>query len=179
LRQKALIAYQGRAPQVPDNVFVAPGAYIIGDVTLGEYANIWYNTVLRGDIHPIKVGRYTNIQDNSTVHVMHDFPAVIGDFVTVGHNAVIHGCTVGDNCLIGMGAILLSYCEIGENCIIGAGALVTEHKKIPPNSLVMGSPGRVVRTLTEEEIAAIHQSALNYTQEARVYLEANEMVRNE
>lgn len=166
----SLITVRGASPQVDNSVFLAQGAWVIGDVSIGENSNIWYNTVLRGDMYPIRIGKYTNIQDNSTVHVMHDHPAIIGDYVTVGHNAIIHGCTVADNCLIGMGAILLSYCEIGENCIIGAGSLVTEHKRIPPNSLVLGSPGRVVRTLTDEEVAAIHQSALDYYKEAQSYL---------
>ncbi|CUH95575.1 hypothetical protein P22_1648 [Propionispora sp. 2/2-37] len=170
MANRPLITVKGVSPQVDDSVFLAQGAWVIGNVSIGEKSNIWYNTVLRGDMHPIRIGKYTNIQDNCTVHVMHDHPAVIGDYVTVGHNAVIHGCTVADNCLIGMGAILLSYCEIGENCIIGAGSLVTEHKKIPPNSLVLGSPGRVVRMLTEEEVAAIRQSALDYYKEAQSYL---------
>ena len=168
LKQK-LVAYQGTMPKVHENVFVADGAYIIGDVTIASHANIWFNTVIRGDIHPITIGNYTNIQDNSTIHVMHDHPAVIGNYVTVGHGAILHGCTIGDNCLIGMGAIILSYAEIGENCIIAAGTLVTERKKIPPNSMVMGSPGKVVRTLTEEEVKAIRVSALTYHAEGQKY----------
>ena len=143
----------------------------IGNVTIGEGANIWFNTVLRGDIQSITVGKYTNIQDNSTVHVMGDQPTVIGDYVTIGHNAVIHGNKIGDNCLIGMGAVLLGYCEIGENTIIGAGAVVTQHKKIPPNSLVVGSPGRIVRPLLDDEIEALHQSAIRYNLLAQQYMQ--------
>lgn len=169
MKKDMVIELQGVSPFIGKNVFIADGAKVIGDVTLGDNANIWFNTVLRGDMHPIKVGKNTNIQDNCTVHVMHDFPAIIGDDVTVGHGAIIHGCTVHNNCLIGMGAILLSYCEIGENSIIAAGSLIPERKVIPPNSLVMGSPGKVVRTLTEDDIAAIRQSALNYVEEAKKY----------
>lgn len=167
--EKKLVTYQGLTPKVDENVFIADGAYVIGDVTIASHANIWFNTVIRGDIYPITIGNYTNIQDNSTIHVMHDHPAVIGNYVTVGHGAIIHGCTIADNCLIGMGAIILSYAEIGENCIIGAGSLITERKKIPPNSMVMGSPGRVVRTLTEDEVKAIRVSALTYHAEAQKY----------
>lgn len=167
--EKKLVTYQGLTPKVDESVFIADGAYVIGDVTIASHANIWFNTVIRGDIYPITIGSYTNIQDNSTIHVMHDHPAVIGDYVTVGHGAIIHGCTIADNCLIGMGAIILSYAEIGKNCIIGAGSLITERKKIPPNSMVMGSPGRVVRTLTEDEVKAIRVSALTYHAEAQKY----------
>ena len=156
------------------HVFLANGAYIIGDVTIASHANIWFNTVIRGDVHPITIGKYTNIQDNCTIHVMHDQPAVIEDYVTVGHGVILHACHVANNCLIGMGAIILSYAEIGENCIIGAGALITEHKKIPPNSLVMGSPGKVVRTVTKAEIEAIRISALNYYEEAQNTVERGE-----
>lgn len=166
-----ILSYRGVKPQVDETVYVAPGVFVIGDVSIGAFANIWYNTVLRGDIQPIKIGKYTNIQDNSTVHVMYDHPAVIGDYVTVGHGAIIHGCSVGNNCLIGMGAIILGYAEIGDNCIIAAGSLIPERKKIPPNSLVMGSPGKVVRTLTEEEIQGIRESALKYHEVAKNYQE--------
>ena len=166
---KKIVTYQGKTPQVHENVFLADGAYVIGDVTVASHANIWFNTVIRGDINPITIGTYTNIQDNCTLHVMHDHPAIIGNYVTVGHGAILHGCTVADNCLIGMGAIVLSYAEIGENCIIGAGSLITEHKKIPQNSLVMGSPGRVVRSLTEAEVDAIRASALKYYEEGQKY----------
>jgi len=163
------IAYNGILPKVDSDVFLANGAYIIGDVTIASKANIWFNTVIRGDVHPITIGSYTNIQDNSTIHVMHDHPTVIEDYVTVGHGAILHACHIASNCLIGMGAIILSYSEIGENCIIGAGALITEHKKIPPNSLVMGSPGKVVRSITEAEIQAIRTSALTYYAEGQKY----------
>ncbi len=165
-----LIPYKNLRPHVDNSTFIATGARIIGDVTIGANAGIWFNTVLRGDVQPITVGQYTNIQDNCTVHVLYDTPAVIGEYVTVGHGAILHGCTIASNCLIGMGAIILSYAEIGENCIIGAGSLIAEGKKIPPNSLVVGSPGKIVRTVTPEEILAIRQSALIYSQEAQNYI---------
>ncbi len=164
------IPYKNLRPHVDNSTFIATGARIIGDVTIGANAGIWFNTVLRGDVQPITVGQYTNIQDNCTVHVLYDTPAVIGEYVTVGHGAILHGCTIASNCLIGMGAIILSYAEIGENCIIGAGSLIAEGKKIPPNSLVVGSPGKIIRTVTPEEILAIRQSALIYSQEAQNYI---------
>lgn len=168
--QGTILPYKNLQPTVEHQVYLAPGARVIGDVTLKEGVSIWFNTVLRGDIERIHVGKYTNIQDNSTVHVMSDNPTIIGDYVTVGHGAIVHGCTVGDNCLIGMGAILLGYCEIGENSIIAAGSLVTEHTKIPPNSLVMGTPGRVIRALSTDEIEARRISAINYNLIAQNYM---------
>ncbi|MBP2625655.1 MAG: transferase hexapeptide repeat containing protein [Firmicutes bacterium] len=167
--ENKLIPYKGIIPKIHENVYLANGTYIIGDVTIDSHSNIWFNTVIRGDVHPITIGKYTNIQDNSTIHVVRDHPTVIKDYVTVGHGVILHACHIASNCLIGMGAIILSYAEIGENCIIGAGALITEHKKIPPNSLVMGSPGKVVRTVTREEIEAIRMSALNYYEESEQY----------
>lgn len=165
-----ILPYRDLYPSIDPSVYIAEGTAIIGDVSVGENASIWFNTVLRGDIERIRIGKYTNIQDNSTVHVMGDCPAIIGDYVTVGHGAIIHGCTVGNNCLIGMGAILLGYCEIGENTIIAAGALVTEHAKIPANSMIMGAPGRIVRALRDDEIRAIRQSAINYHEIAQKYM---------
>ena len=166
---KNLIPYNGITPQIHENVFLANGAYIIGDVTIGSHSTIWFNTVIRGDVNKITIGHYTNIQDNSTIHVARDNPSVIGDYVTVGHGAIIHACHIASNCLIGMGAIILSFAEIGENCIIGAGTIITQHKKIPPNSLVIGSPGRVVRTVTKEEIEMIRISAVHYYEECQKY----------
>jgi len=165
-----IMPYKSLQPKIDSSVFVAPTATIIGDVTIEEGSSVWFNTVLRGDIERIHVGKYTNIQDNSTVHVMGDQPTIIGNYVTIGHNAVIHCKQIGDNCLIGMGSVLLGYCEIGENTIIGAGTVVTQHKKIPPNSLVLGSPGRIVRPLLDDEIEALHQSAIRYSLVAQGYV---------
>ena len=149
---------------------VAPGAQIIGDVTLMEGVSIWYNAVLRADSDCITVGKNTNIQDNCVVHVDHGFPCSIGEHTTVGHGAILHGCTVGSNCTIGMGAIILNGAIIEDNCLIAAGTLVVQNAHIPAGSVVMGSPGKVRRTLTDEEIAHQHQSALHYRQLAEQQL---------
>ena len=149
-------------PQIHENAFVADSADVLGDVTLGEGSSIWYGTVVRGDIETIKIGKYSNIQDNATVHTETNIPTELGDYTVVGHNAIVHGCTVGNNCLIGMGAIVLNGAVIGDNSIIAAGSLITEGKIIPANSLVMGTPGKVVRQVTEEEIAAIKKNAITY-----------------
>ncbi len=155
-------SYKNLVPRVSDGVFTAIGARIIGDVTIAAHANIWYNAVVRGDVNCIVIGEYTNIQDNCTIHVADPNPCKVGNFVTVGHGAILHGCIVKSNCLIGMGAIVLNGAVIGENSIIGAGSLIAENKIIPPNSLVVGAPGRVIRTVTVEEIVAIRESALEY-----------------
>ena len=149
-----------------ESVFIAPGAVVLGDVTLEENVGIWYHTTVRGDSGSISIGRNTNIQDNCVVHTAAGYSVTIGENVTVGHSAIVHGCTVGDNALIGMGAILLNGCVIGRNCIVGAGALVTEHTVVPDNSLVLGSPARVMRTVTEEEIAKNLRNAELYVEEA-------------
>ncbi|TWH49046.1 gamma carbonic anhydrase family protein [Sporomusa sp. KB1] len=171
--ESSLFRYKDLSPEIDNSVFLAAGVRVIGDVSIAKNSSVWYNTVVRGDINPIKIGQYTNIQDNCTVHVMYDFPCIIGDYITVGHNVILHGCTVADNCLIGMGAILLGYAEIGENCIIGAGSLITERKKIPPNSLVMGSPGKIIRQVSPEEIEAIRNSALKYAEIAQNYMRSS------
>lgn len=170
MNEKNIISYKSLRPSIDSSVYVASGVLVIGDVKIDQGASIWFNSVLRGDIDRIHIGKYTNIQDNSTVHVMGDHPTIIGDYVTVGHNAVVHGCTIGNNCLIGMGSILLGYCKIGDNCIVAAGTLITEGKIIPANSMVMGVPGKVVRTLTDEEVKAIRESAINYNLVAQEYI---------
>lgn len=144
------------------NAFVAETANVIGEVTLGSGSSIWYSSVVRGDMNYVKIGKKTNIQDNATIHVDTNFPCIIGNYVTIGHNAVVHGCEIGNNTLIGMGAIILDGAIIGENCIIGAGSLITEGAVIPSNSLVIGSPGKVRRKITEEEIKTIKQNAIRY-----------------
>lgn len=149
-------------PQIHKNAFIADSADVLGQVIMGEGSSIWYGAVVRGDIENIKIGKYTNIQDNATVHTETNIPTELGDYTVVGHNAIIHGCRVGNNCLIGMGAIVLNRAVIGDNSIIAAGSLITEGKIIPPNSLVMGTPGKIVRQVTEKEIEDIKKNAIRY-----------------
>ena len=147
--------------------YIAPGAVVLGDVELAEDCSIWYNAVVRADRAPIRIGRGSNVQDNCVVHVDTGYPVTIGEGVTIGHGAIVHGCSIGDNTLIGMGAILLNGCQIGSNCMIGAGALVTQNTVIPDNSLVVGNPGKIRREVTSEEAAGIRENAAHYLEEAR------------
>lgn len=153
---------KNKKANINKNTFIAGSAYVLGQVTIGEGSSIWYGTVVRGDMSYIKIGKFTNIQDNVTVHVDTNHPTKIGDYVTVGHNAVVHGCEIGNNSLIGMGAIILNGAVIGENSIIGAGALITEGSIIPANSLVIGTPGKVRRQVTEDEIKVTKDNAIRY-----------------
>ncbi len=165
-----LLPYKGITPRLHDTVFVLDGVRIIGDVEIGERSSVWFNTVIRGDVHYIRIGKRTNIQDNSSLHVTKDtYPLIIGDDVTVGHAVVLHGCTVKDRCLIGMGAVILDDAEIGEDSIVGAGALVTEGTNVPAGSLVIGMPARVSRRLRPEEISRILRSANNYIEYTKNY----------
>ncbi len=152
--------FEGIQPKLDSKTYRADGAKVIGDVTMKEFSSLWYNTVVRGDVNRIEIGRYTNIQDNSVVHVADDHATIVGDFVTVGHNAILHGCTIEDHCLIGMGAIVLNGAVVGRGSIIAAGALVKENQIIPPNSMVVGMPGKVVKTV--ENMDTIHAQALKY-----------------
>ena len=151
--------------------YIAPGAIVLGDVTLGEDANIWYHATVRGDRASIVIGKGSNIQDNSVVHVDADYPVAIGENVTVGHGAIIHGCCIGDNSLVGMGAIIMNGAEIGRNCTVGAGALVTQGTKVPDTALVLGNPAKIKRQVTEEEIARNLRNAAFYVQEAKENLQ--------
>lgn len=152
-------------------VYLAEGARIVGDVTIGEGSSMWYNAVIRGDSNPIVIGENTNVQDNAVLHVSHSNPLEIGDNVTIGHGAIIHGCTIGNNVLIGMGAIILDGAVIEDNCIIGAGALVTQNKIIPSGSLAFGNPAKVMRQITEEEKDFILENANEYSDEASAMLQ--------
>ena len=156
--------YKGNFPKIHESVFIAKSADIIGNVTIGKNSNIWYNSVLRGDENNIIIGENTNIQDGTVIHIEHDCDTIIGNNVTVGHKALIHGCKIGDNSLIGMGAIILGGVEIGEYTLVAAGSLVTPNKKIPSGVLVMGSPAKIVRELTEEEKQNLVNSALKYVE---------------
>lgn len=160
----------GKKPNIKEEVFIAEGSKIIGEVYIEKQSSIWFNTIIRGDIGSIKIGSRTNIQENSTLHIDRGSPLKIGDNVTVGHNAVLHGCTIKDNCMIGMGSVVLNNAEIGENTIIGASALVPKGKSIPEGSLVLGIPGKVIRKLNENEIRDIQDSADHYYNLAKQYM---------
>lgn len=152
-----------------ESVQVARGAVAFGDVTVGEDSSIWYNAVVRGDSGPIIVGKHSNIQDNCTLHLDEGGKVQIGDYVTIGHGAIVHGCKIGNRCLIGMGAIILNGAEIGDNCIIGAGTLITQKKVIPAGSMVMGSPGKVIREVTEEEKESVLRNAEHYVKASKEF----------
>lgn len=165
-----ILPHHGHWPKIHETTFVAPSADVIGEVEIGSHSSVWFQCVVRGDVNWIKIGSRTNIQDHSMLHVTRKkSPLRIGDEVTVGHRATLHGCTIGNRILIGMGAIVLDDAEIGDDCIVGAGALVTKGTKIPPRSLAVGSPAKVVRELKDEEIAFLKQSAANYVQDAMEY----------
>ncbi|HOK48923.1 MAG TPA: gamma carbonic anhydrase family protein [Sedimentibacter sp.] len=157
-----IMEFEGVKPSIHEKTFIAEGCHIIGKVTIKEYSSIWFNTVVRGDVNSIEIGRYVNIQDNSVVHVSNDYPTIIGDFVTIGHNATVHACTVEDHCLIGMGSIILDGAVIGRGSIVAAGALVKKNQHIPPFSVVAGIPAKVIKTVPEEDISKIHSQALKY-----------------
>jgi carbonic anhydrase/acetyltransferase-like protein (isoleucine patch superfamily) len=158
-------------PRLHASAFVVPDATVIGDVALGEESSVWYRAVLRGDINRIVVGAQTNIQDGAVVHLADNYPALLGERVTVGHSAIVHACSIDDEVLLGMGAIILDGAEIGARSIIGANALVTVGMKIPPGSMVLGSPAKVTRQLTHDEQAGIKRWALKYVQNAKFFRE--------
>ena len=163
----AIYDLDGSAPSVADTAWVADSAQVIGEVVLGAQASIWFGSVLRGDMACIQIGAGTNIQDNSVLHADTGQPLTIGERVTVGHQAVLHGCTVGEESLIGIGAIVLNGAKIGKNCLVGAGSLVTEGKEFPDGSMIMGAPAKLVRQLTPEQIDGIRQSAQHYINNAQ------------
>jgi carbonic anhydrase/acetyltransferase-like protein (isoleucine patch superfamily) len=163
-------SYQGKTPQGAEGVRVHPSAVLIGDVTLGEGVSVWPQAVLRGDYNSIRVGSGTNIQDGAVVHNDHGSPAVIGDDCVIGHRAVVHGCSIGDRCLIGIGAIILNGAQVGDDCVIGAGALVPEGKVIPPRTLVLGLPGKALRAVSDEELLRTRRGVENYRGYAKAEL---------
>ncbi|SHJ51223.1 gamma carbonic anhydrase family protein [Paramaledivibacter caminithermalis] len=164
-----ILKYLAYEPKIDESCYVSETAQIIGRVTLKENANVWFGSVLRGDVNYIEVGVNTNIQDNCVIHINEDEPTVIGDNCTIGHGVIIHACTVGNNVLVGMGAIILDKAIIEDDVIIGAGALVPPGKRIPKGSLVIGSPCKIVRELTEEEIRSIKESAVHYVERSKDY----------
>jgi len=160
-------SFEGERPDTSQAAFVAWNAEVLGRVTLGAGASVWYGAVLRGDIDAIRVGAGSNVQDGAILHVDEGTPCVLGDHVTIGHGAIVHACTVGDRCLVGMGAIILDRADIGEDSIVGAGALVTQGKAFPPRSMILGSPAKVARPLTDEEVAGLRKHAEAYVELAR------------
>ncbi|WP_456433218.1 gamma carbonic anhydrase family protein [Nitratifractor sp.] len=172
-----ILSYRGLSPNLGEGSWIAPGATVIGDVALGEESSVWFGCVVRGDVHRIRIGDRTNIQDLSMIHVTHykqpdksdGHPTIIGNDVTVGHRVMLHGCTVEDACLIGMSATILDGAVIGRESIVGAGALVTGGKVFPPRSLILGSPAKVVRELTDEEVAELYASARRYVEFMKSY----------
>ena len=163
--------YRGLLPVIDPSAYVDPSAQVIGDVEVGPESSVWMNVVMRGDVNHIRVGARSNVQDGTVVHVMHGVhPTTIGDDVTIGHGAVVHGCAVADRVLIGMGAILLNGAVVGQDSIVAAGSLVTEGMTIPPRSLAMGSPARVKRPLSDAEVASILEYAESYVRYRRDYM---------
>ncbi|MDR1064289.1 MAG: gamma carbonic anhydrase family protein [Azoarcus sp.] len=162
-----IYALDGSKPRIGEGCWIAHTATVIGDVRLGGDASIWYNVVIRGDNAPITIGDGTNIQDGAVLHNDEGVPLTIGANVTVGHMAMLHGCSIGDGCLIGIGAVVLNHAVLGRECLIGANALIPEGRAIPDRSLVVGSPGRVLRTLTDEEVARLRVNARHYVENAR------------
>jgi len=170
-----IFPHKGIEPTIPDSCFIAPSADIIGDVHLGEDTSVWFQVVIRGDVNRVRIGKRTNIQDGAILHVTRDklpmvgAPLVIGDDVTIGHRVSLHGCTIKNRVLVGMGAVILDHAEIGEDSIVAAGSVVTKDKKFPARSLIQGVPAKVVRQLTDEEVGMLLASASNYVGDTKLY----------
>jgi carbonic anhydrase/acetyltransferase-like protein (isoleucine patch superfamily) len=162
----AIYRFADRVPSVAASAWVADSAQVIGAIELGEHVSVWFNAVLRGDNEPIRIGANSNVQEASVLHTDMGSPLVIGEWVTVGHQAMLHGCTIGDNSLVGIQAVVLNGARIGRNCLIGAGAIVTEGKEIPDNSLVLGAPAKVVRQLDDAAVQRLRASAASYVNRA-------------
>ncbi len=165
-----ILPFNSSTPSIANHVFIAPDAWVIGAVTIGERASLFFNVVVRGDIQPITIGAGTNLQEHVLVHSSHNMaPVIIGENVTIGHRAIIHGCSIGNHSLIGMGATILDSAVIGEQCVIGAHTLITKGMVIPPRSLVIGSPGKVQRAVTDDEVRGLMESALHYQESGAMY----------
>ncbi len=166
-----VLSFKEFSPVLGEEVYIAPSAYVVGKVKIGSSSSIWFNAVVRGDMDEIVIGEESNIQDNTTVHIDEGVPTYIGNKVTIGHNVVLHGCTVEDGALIGMGSVILNNAVIGKDSLVGAGSLITPGTIIPPRSLVIGSPGKVVRTFDEDQIPTVDEMYRRYIQLAQVYLD--------
>lgn len=164
--ERQLDTFLRKQPRLGKGVYIARGAHVLGDVKLGDHSSVWYGAVLRGDINRISVGHHSNIQDNAVLHLADDFPCLVGNYVTVGHSAIVHACRVGDEVLIGMGAVILDGAVVGKQSLIGARALVKQGMRIPPGSLVLGAPARVVRALTQNERQGLRYWATKYVANA-------------
>jgi len=164
-----ILNFEEKKPIIDRRSFIAENATIIGEVVIGKFSSIWYNVVLRGDIAPISIGSNTSVQDGSIVHCDVGVPTIVGNNVTIGHNVMLHACKIGDNSLIGIGAIVLDGAEVGEGAIIGAGAIVTPRTKIPPFTMALGIPAKVVRNLNEEEVENLKKHALDYVELMKKY----------
>ena len=163
-------SYDGITPRIPPSCYVDPSAQVIGDVALGENSSVWMNAVLRGDVHSIRIGANSNVQDCSVLHGMrHRYPVILGDWVTVGHSVTLHGCSIADRCLIGMGCVILNNAQVGEGCIIAAGTVIPENTVVPPRTLWMGVPGKLRRQLTGEDQEGILRYARNYLEYKEQY----------
>jgi len=165
----AIYELQGRQPDIAATAYVADSAQVIGNVFLAEHASVWFGAVIRGDSDPIRVGKNSNVQDTAVLHADPGAPLTIGDHVTVGHQAMLHGCTVGDGSLIGIGAVVLNHAKIGKNCIVGAGALVTEGKEFPDGSMIIGSPAKAVKQLSPEQMAGLGRMSQVYVDRGQIY----------
>lgn len=163
-------SFKNKKPIFKGENFIAPSAEIIGDVEIGQGSNVWYNAVVRADIGPIKIGKNVSVQDGCVLHTQQNIPLIVGDDVAIGHGAILHSCTIEKNCIIGMGAVLLSRSKIGKNCIIGAGSVITEETEIPDNSIAMGIPGKVVKTTTKKHLARIKRNIEEYIRLNKEYL---------
>jgi carbonic anhydrase/acetyltransferase-like protein (isoleucine patch superfamily) len=165
-----VINYKNFSPKIASNTFVAANSTIIGRCTIEDNSSVWFNATIRADVNEIKIGKNVNVQDGSVIHCDHEYAVSIADNVTIGHNAIIHGCSISSNCIIGMGSTILDGASIGENCIVGANSLITTGKEIPSGSLVMGSPAKVVRQLSVEEIEGIKKSVTGYVALSKEYI---------
>jgi carbonic anhydrase/acetyltransferase-like protein (isoleucine patch superfamily) len=168
----ALLPHGDASPQVAPSAWVAPGAYVVGKVHLGEESSVWYGAVLRGDTEPIRVGARTNVQDGCVLHADPGYPAIVGEDCVVGHNAIVHGCEIGDRCLIGMGATILNGAKVGEDSIVAAGALISENKEFPPRSLIVGVPAKRVKDVSEEQTEDIARGVRTYVERAAAHKES-------